>query len=61
MLLRFSQDIDLIAYPFTPTYTRSKVVDFTVAHTEEPLTVIIPAPSLEGKTSAIIKPFKTEV
>ena len=47
--------------PFSVTYARQQVVDFSVAFYEEPTAILIPPPSHEMRMFACTWPFKTDV
>ncbi len=47
--------------PFSFTLARQKVIDFTVGHSEEPTSILIPPPVEESKLLSCSKPFKFEV
>lgn len=47
--------------PFSFTFARQKVIDFTVGHWEEPTTILIPPPGEESKLFSCSKPFQFEV
>ncbi len=51
----------MLAFPLTPTYARTRVIDFLIPFAEDPITALIPPPSEDSKIIAIIKPFKPEV
>jgi hypothetical protein len=51
----------LAAGPFTPTAERAEVVHFNYCFAQDPLGVLIPAPSEGSQLAAIAKPFQTEV
>ena len=51
----------MIAFCLTPTYARTRVIDFVVAFGESPLAAMIPPPTEDGKIIAVIKPYKIEV
>jgi len=57
----YLQKIDLAATGLTVTYARSKVVDFCIPFMDDPLSLLIPYPELDGANiSAISKPFRYE-
>ena len=60
MIKKF-QEVDLAAGPFTPTAERAEVVHFNYCFAQDPLGVLIPAPSEGSQLAAIAKPFQTEV
>ncbi len=47
--------------PFTVTYDRKKVVDFTEIYTEDPRTILIPIPMEDSRLLAFTKPFQSLV
>lgn len=56
------QESDLVVTGFTPTYERSKVVDFTMFFAEDPMAAMIPPPHFDDiKINAIVQPFAVEV
>lgn len=55
------QEVDLIAFPFTPTFARTRVIDFAIPFAEDPMAALIPLPTEAGKLMAVIKPYTIEV
>lgn len=53
--------MDLVATQLTTSYARSLVVDFTTSFSKDPMSAIIPAPTQDSFTDAIIKPFQPDV
>ena len=47
--------------PFTITYDRKKVVDFTEIYTEDPRIILIPIPMEDSRLLAFTKPFQSLV
>lgn len=55
------QEVQMAMTALSVTYLRSLAVDFTIPFSEEPVSLLIPYPQLEGTITRIIKPFKSEV
>ena len=51
----------MIAFPLTPTFARTRVIDFSIPFAVDPMVALIPPPNEDGKVDAIIKPYKLEV
>ena len=51
----------MIAFPLTPTFARTRVIDFSIPFAVDPMVALIPPPNEDGKVDAIIKPDKLEV
>jgi hypothetical protein len=51
----------MVATALSITYPRSKFVDFTVAFSDDPISLLIPYPRLDTTISGIVKPFQYEV
>ncbi len=47
--------------PFTYTFSRQKVVAFTISHYEETNTILIPQAAQESKDYIFAKPFRFQV
>ncbi len=62
LFVELYKEVDIGAAPFSVTYTRRTVIDFTVSFYEEPTAILIPAPT-PGKESlsAYMKPFQLKV
>ncbi len=50
----------MVATALSITYPRSKFVDFTVAFSDDPISLLIPYPRLDSTISGIVKPFQSE-
>lgn len=51
----------MIAFPLTPTYARTLVIDFAIPFAEDPMVALIPPPNPDGKINAIVKPYQAQV
>ena len=47
--------------PFSLTYERQKVIDYTVGFYEEPTSILIPPPTQESRLFACALPFQIQV
>ncbi|XP_057365911.2 glutamate receptor ionotropic, delta-2-like, partial [Daphnia carinata] len=59
--LILEQDADIGLGPFSVTYSRYEVVDFSVGFHEETATILIPPPGEENRLLVCVKPFVWEV
>ncbi len=53
--------VDVGAGPFSVTYSRAKVVDFTVSFYEEPTAILVPPPTEDTALLACTRPFQLQV
>lgn len=55
------QEADMVTFPLSLTYARSRAIDFSIPFAIDPMVAMIPPPEQDSKAVAIIKPFKIEV
>lgn len=51
----------MIAFSLTPTYARTRVIDFCIPFAEDPVVALIPPPKEVDKIMAAVQPYKPEV
>ena len=61
VMILIVQKVDVGVQTFSVTQSRSQVIDYAVAFTEEATIILAPAPTEGAKLFACLRPFKMEV